>query len=75
MRRLHIAGPFMFRDLAPGDRFHFDRTDLPPGNGLASGPWVKRSARTYTHATHGGHYRVGTVRVGVVRAHQEGFES
>ena len=36
-----------FRDLQIGQRFEFARPDSLRLSGLARGPWVKRSARTY----------------------------
>jgi hypothetical protein len=36
-----------FRDLLIGQRFEFARPDSVRLSGLARGPWVKRSARTY----------------------------
>ena len=58
-----------FRDLAIGETFQFDHSELGPlAAGLASGPWRKVSARKYDHvsdpALRG--VRVGSVRVQVV---------
>jgi len=69
-----------FSDLSVGETFVFASQDDPKflTSGMARGPWIKRSARTYEHVDDvgkqiserrygGGHIAVGSASVGVKR--------
>jgi hypothetical protein len=55
-----------FKELAIGDKFEFDRSQWWSSS-LASGPWVKLSARTYERIDDKMQCRVGSINVGVER--------
>lgn len=72
--------PLTFRDIAVGEEFEFLGTEQFPTSGLARGPWVKRTVRTYEHIDDvgkppderrygGSRVQVGSVAAPVFRSH------
>ncbi len=55
-----------FRDLAIGQAFEFDSIVSFPNSGMATGPWIKTSARRYERISDGMQCRVGSINTGVV---------
>lgn len=64
--RLVKADVVEFRDLRVGERFEFDRSAFP-NSGMATGPWVKTSARGYRRESDGMTSTVGSISVKVQR--------
>lgn len=59
-----------FKDLAIGDKFEFDHSHLPSWSGM-TGPFTKRTKRTYTRQPSMQHYVVGTSSVTVIKLDKE----
>lgn len=61
-----VTGRMVFNKLHIGDTFRFELDPDMRLSGIARGPWIKTSARGYTHAETGGKYKVGSINVATV---------
>lgn len=61
-----------FKSVAIGSVFNFDHSGLPLSSGIARGPWIKLSARTYKHVDGGPTHRVGSINARVVESGSNG---